>query len=214
MTPHSTQGLRQYRSSAILVERSDNLSLQIQPLKKRLENKVELIGVKVIGDTTKTYKKPFEIWSARSLCTEQGAEQEEVIEQDETQEDQLDSDSGNSVLCRSINNSDSEEEIASSLCAEQGAEQEEPIDLDGTPSMTLSNEQANMSTTIEPMDLPSPRGNSTPEKSPTTRSERNQLDTDEIDFTTSNEQGKENKKIVIDVNAQEDKKDEGGCNGV
>ena len=62
MIAHKTQGQRQYRSSAILID----LTLNVQTLKERSKGKVELIGIKVIGDTTITYKNPFEIWSVYS----------------------------------------------------------------------------------------------------------------------------------------------------
>jgi hypothetical protein len=70
---------RQYRSSAILID----VSLNVQPLKERsmcacnkgnkgkstycannkCKSRIELIGVKVIGDINTTYKNPFELWS-------------------------------------------------------------------------------------------------------------------------------------------------------
>jgi len=43
-----------------------DLFLNVQPLKERSENGIELIGVKVVGDTDKKYNKPFELWSIYS----------------------------------------------------------------------------------------------------------------------------------------------------
>ena len=51
---------RQFRTSAILVHDSVNF----QVLNDRSKDGIELIGVKVLGNTNITYKKPFELWSA------------------------------------------------------------------------------------------------------------------------------------------------------
>ena len=53
---------KQRRGSVILVD----LFLNVQPLKERSEDGIEMIGVKVVGDTEKTYKNPFELWTVYS----------------------------------------------------------------------------------------------------------------------------------------------------
>ena len=50
------------RGSVILVD----LLLNVQPLKERTRGNTELIGVKVIGDSSGTYDKPFDIWTVYS----------------------------------------------------------------------------------------------------------------------------------------------------
>ena len=50
------------RGSAIFVD----LFLNVQPLKERTVGKGEMIGVKVVGDTEKTFENPFELWTAYS----------------------------------------------------------------------------------------------------------------------------------------------------
>lgn len=72
----ATEGVKsknklQRRGSVILVD----LFLNIQPLKERTVEGIELIGVKVAGDTTKTFEKPFELWTVYS-----GPYKEEAIE--------------------------------------------------------------------------------------------------------------------------------------
>ena len=56
----TTQGIR--RGSVILIDPSINVT----PLKTRTVEDTELIGVKVVGDTKKTYKNPFELWTVYS----------------------------------------------------------------------------------------------------------------------------------------------------
>jgi len=60
--------LIQRRASAIFVDRE----LHVQPLKERTKTLVELIGVRVVGDTRKTYKDPFDLWSV--YCVPGGKE--------------------------------------------------------------------------------------------------------------------------------------------
>ena len=50
------------RGSVILVEESIN----VLPLKERSHNGVELIGIKLVGDTDNTYTNPFELWTIYS----------------------------------------------------------------------------------------------------------------------------------------------------
>ena len=50
------------RGCVILVEDSVN----VQPLKERTHNKVEMIGVKIIGDNNKKYEVPYELWCVYS----------------------------------------------------------------------------------------------------------------------------------------------------
>jgi hypothetical protein len=50
------------RGSAIFVD----LFLNVQPLKERTVGKVEMVGVRIAGDTEKTFKNPFELWTAYS----------------------------------------------------------------------------------------------------------------------------------------------------
>ena len=50
------------RGSVILVD----MFVNAQALPERTKQGVELIGIKVIGDADKTYKDPFELWTAYS----------------------------------------------------------------------------------------------------------------------------------------------------
>ena len=61
--------MRQRRGSVILVDYFTN----VQPLKERTTKGVELIGVKVVGSTTRTFDKPFELWTVYSGPTRKEA---------------------------------------------------------------------------------------------------------------------------------------------
>ena len=50
------------RGCVILVEDSVN----VQPPKERTHSKVEMIGVKIIGDNNKKYEVPYELWCVYS----------------------------------------------------------------------------------------------------------------------------------------------------
>jgi len=56
----TTKGTR--RGSVILIDPS----LNVTPLRTRTIKDTEMIGVKVVGDTKKTYKNPFELWTVYS----------------------------------------------------------------------------------------------------------------------------------------------------
>ena len=50
------------RGCAIFVD----LFLNVVPLKERTVDQVEMVGVKIVGDTEKTFKDSFELWTAYS----------------------------------------------------------------------------------------------------------------------------------------------------